>query len=244
MLSIIIPTYNEERYLPLLLDSINKQDFKDYELIVSDARSKDRTRQKARKYGCRIVNGGLPAKGRNNGAKAARGELLLFLDADVILPKGFLKENIDFFMKKRLAAAGVWARPISKKAIDSALFGLSQSAQRIMLLFRPVAMGWCIFIKKDVFMRIRGFDEKLLVGEDYDLAYRAGKLGRFMMVGKKKVYVSVRRLDKEGRLKFILKLLKTTFYDITGRKMTLKNKVVEYEFGGYDKIKVIRPKVK
>ena len=92
MLSIIIPTKNEEYYLPKLLESIKRQDYKNYEIIVADAGSKDKTRDVARKSGCKVVKGGLPSIGRNNGAKYAKGELLLFLDADTVLPENFLKD--------------------------------------------------------------------------------------------------------------------------------------------------------
>ena len=78
--SLIIPCLNEEKYLPLLLDSIKKQNFKDYEIIIADAGSKDKTLEIAKKYDCRIIPGGLPAKGRNEGAKIAKGELLFFCD--------------------------------------------------------------------------------------------------------------------------------------------------------------------
>ena len=74
ILSIIIPTYNEEEYLPVLLDSIKSQSFDDYEIIVADANSTDKTREIAESYGCIVVAGGLPAVGRNNGAKIAKGE--------------------------------------------------------------------------------------------------------------------------------------------------------------------------
>ena len=69
ILSIIIPTYNEEEYLPVLLESIKEQSFDDYEVIVADANSTDKTREIAKEYGCIVVDGGLPAVGRNNGAR-------------------------------------------------------------------------------------------------------------------------------------------------------------------------------
>ena len=80
MLSIIIITKNEEKCLPRLLESIKRQNFRDYEIIVSDAQSTDRTREIALAYGCKIVEGGLPSVGRNNGARVAKGEILLFLE--------------------------------------------------------------------------------------------------------------------------------------------------------------------
>ena len=60
-LSIIIPTYNEEWYLPKLLDSLDNQTFSDFEIIVADNHSKDCTVSVAKKHGCRVVKGGLPA---------------------------------------------------------------------------------------------------------------------------------------------------------------------------------------
>ena len=90
MLSIIIPAYNEEKYLPRLLRCIKEQTYKDYEIIIADANSTDKTRQIAKKYGCKIAKGGLPAVGRNNGAKIAKGDILLFLDADAKFNKNFL----------------------------------------------------------------------------------------------------------------------------------------------------------
>ena len=65
MLSIIIPTLNEEKYLPLLLEAIKKQKVDgNLEIIVADAGSQDRTIEIARDFGCKIVPGGLPARGR------------------------------------------------------------------------------------------------------------------------------------------------------------------------------------
>src|SRR4030042_704911 len=87
------------------------------------------------------------------------------------------------------------------------------------------------------FKKIKGLEESILVGEDIDLTTRASKHGRFDVLKKKRVYVSVRRLEKEGRLNYSSKRVKTFFYDLTGKKMTVKDKEVEYDFGGYDKVK-------
>ena len=91
-LSIVIITKNEQQYLPRLLHSIKMQEFKDYEIIVSDAQSTDKTRAIAKSFGCKIVEGGLPSVGRNNGAKVANAPLILFLDADVVAPFVFTGE--------------------------------------------------------------------------------------------------------------------------------------------------------
>jgi len=107
MLSIIIPALNEEKYLPLLLKEIKKQNFAgDLEIIVADASSEDKTVEIAKNYGCKIVQGGLPARGRNEGAKIAQGDIFLFMDADnIYLPENFLKNLLKEFEKRKLDIA-------------------------------------------------------------------------------------------------------------------------------------------
>src|ERR1700722_20305548 len=102
MISIIIPSLNEEKYLPATLESIKRQDFKDCEIILADAGSTDKTLEIAAQYGCRVIEGGLPARGRNNGAQVAKGDILFFLDADSMLPDGFLSKVIAEFNERKL----------------------------------------------------------------------------------------------------------------------------------------------
>lgn len=104
-ISIIIPTFNEEEYLPQLLDSIKDQKYTDYEILIADAQSQDKTREIAESYGCIVVEGGLPALGRNNGAAKAQGELLLFLDSDLILTDDYLQEAVEEFENQNLGIA-------------------------------------------------------------------------------------------------------------------------------------------
>lgn len=134
-LSIIIPAYNEEEYLPGLLESIKNQDFDDYEVIVADADSDDNTRKIAEEYGCRIVDGGMPAVGRNRGAAAARGELLLFLDADLVLTDGYLRDAVEEFESEDLGIAITQMIPISTRRRDKILH---EFANRFMILVESI----------------------------------------------------------------------------------------------------------
>ena len=115
---VIIPTYNEEEYLPILLDSIKNQNFEDYEIIIADANSTDNTRQIAKSYGCIITEGGMPGVGRNNGAKIAKGDILLFLDSDLELTDDYLRDSIYEFKMERLGIAITQMKPLSKKSED------------------------------------------------------------------------------------------------------------------------------
>lgn len=214
MLSIIIPTFSEESYLPKLLECIKKQTYKDYEIIVADANSSDKTRQIAKKYGCKIVKGGMPSVGRNNGAKAAKGDILLFLDADVQFDKNFLKHAVDELKKRNLDACGCYIQPLSNNLIDKIFFGIFNMWALATQLFYPNASGGGIFCKRLLHKKVNGFDESIKLSEDMDYVKRCGKSGKFRILKNVKTCISMRRFEKEGRFKVGFKLLLSAFYRI------------------------------
>ncbi|MBU0628829.1 MAG: glycosyltransferase [Nanoarchaeota archaeon] len=205
MISIIIPTKNEEHYLPKLLKSIKKQDYKDYEVIVSDAGSKDKTVSIAKKFKCKIVKGGLPSVGRNNGAKAAKGDLFLFLDSDVRLPSNFLNVLAENVEKRGLDAGSFYSKPYDGKWIDHMIVASTNLLMNLVKGWWAHAYGWCTFCKKKVYKKINGFDEAILLGEDNDFARRSSKAGKFGIIKETRVFNSMRRFEKEGRLNMSLR---------------------------------------
>lgn len=208
MLSIIIPTYNEEKYLPNLLKSVKKQSFKDYEIIVADNNSKDKTRKIAKGHGCKIVFGDTPSIARNNGAKVSKGEYLLFLDSDVILfDKDFLQKIIKEIQEKKVSIGTCKAKPMDANIIDIFFHLLTNSYMVAVQRVKPHVWGPCIFVSKKVFNKIGGFDTKFRIGEDIDFGRRAAKVGKFMVLN---FYfgASVRRFRKEGYIKGALTYLK------------------------------------
>lgn len=210
MLSIIIPTLNEEKHLKKLLQSIKRQDFDNYEIIIADNNSKDKTLEIAKKYKCKIVKGGLPAEGRNNAAKVAKGERLLFLDADVILPEKVFGKILKEFKKKKLKIATFFLAPIEKekkKKLSSFFFTFFYNIPIFLLekILPHAAMG--ILIEKKLFNKLDGYDEEITLAEDHDLARRAGKLGKYGILKSTKLYVSDRRFEKEGWFKTYSKYL-------------------------------------
>ena len=208
-LSIIIPTLNEKENLERLLKSIKKQDFKDYEIIVADNDSTDGTREIAQKYGCLITKGGLPAKGRNNGAKIAQGDLLLFLDADVALPERAFYKVLSEFKRRKLKISTFFLMPFSKTKISSSRIGFMFLYNIPIFLLEKIlphaAMG--ILIENQIFKRLKGFNEKITLAEDHDLARRAKKLGKFGILRSTKLYVSDRRFRSGSWLKTYSKFL-------------------------------------
>lgn len=234
MLSIIIPTKNEEKYLPVLLASIKRQSFSDYEIIVADNESPDRTRAIAESFSCRVVLGGLPAAGRNHGAAVAKGDIILFLDADTELPDpDFLKDALGEFVERRLAM-GVPIAITEGNFLDRLFFRWWNYFVASSQLVKPLAGGWCIFVKRELHEKLGGFDEKLMLGEDSDYAQRGAKLGKFRFMLKAKIKVSSRRLKKEGYLKILYQDLGLGIYLLTHGKMDETNRF-GYEFDIYDK---------
>jgi len=220
--------------LPRLLDSIKSQDFNDYEVIVADAGSKDSTREIAVNNGCRVVDGGLPAAGRNAGAAAARGDFFFFLDADVIIPQGFIRNVYDEMQDNYYDLATCEIRPLSNYRLDRVLHRMINLAVILNLRVDPKAFGFCIFVTKRLFERVGGFDETIYVAEDNDFVKRAAEFRPLRYLGSAHLMVSVRRFEKEGRFAYMNKGIKLNLYR-TFRGEIRNAEVVTYEFEDYDK---------
>jgi len=188
--SIIIPTYNEEKYLPTCLDSIFNLEYpkEDMEVIVVDNGSTDRTREIARSYGVRILrNDSMKVSGlRNLGGKHSNGAILAFVDADCSVAKDWLKTAIGYADDMEVAA---WGSPP----------GIPKDAtwvQRTWYLFRQKKPGyktvsWLesmnLFVRKDQFLAFGGFNESLVTCEDVDFSYRIRKYGKIISDSRIKV---------------------------------------------------------
>jgi glycosyltransferase involved in cell wall biosynthesis len=232
--SIIIPALNEEKNIPSLLESIKIQDFDDYEVIVADAHSKDRTREIAVEYGCQVVDGGLPAAGRNAGARAAVGEILFFLDADVVLPPGFIRNVYSEMQDRYIDLATCEIRPLSDLQLDRVIHCMINLAVILNLWVDPKAFGFCIFVTKRLFERVNGFDETIYVAEDNDFVKRASVYRNLRYLLSAYIMVSVRRFEKEGRFAYMKKGIKLNLYRAFKGEIH-NDKVVEYEFDAFDK---------
>ncbi len=101
--SVVIPAYNEEEYLPLCLQSIRRQDYPgEYEVIAADNASEDKTARVALSWGAKLVyeNKRSPACARQKGAEAATGEIIAFIDADTQAPTCWLSAIVSRFVRE------------------------------------------------------------------------------------------------------------------------------------------------
>ena len=237
-LSIIIPTYNEEKYLPLLLKSIKAQDFGDYEVIIADAGSEDRTQEIAQDAGCRIVEGGMPAVGRNRGAEVAQGEYLLFLDADVCLTDGYLKTSLEEFTEQELGIAITQISPLSDSRLDKMAHDFANFFMRRVESLKPHGAGcYGILTLKKLHEEVEGFDEDLDFGEDTDYIERMAEISSFKVLRQPRLLVSTRRVEEEGIKRVAYKYAKSTLYQFTGRKITAEK--LNYSFGHTEKTRIL-----
>lgn len=205
-----------------------------YEVIVADAGSEDKTVEIAKIYGCKIAAGGLPAKGRNEGAKIAQGDIFLFTDADnIYLPENFLENLLEEFEKRKL---GVASFPIYPNGNGFDKFAYQtynlwvQSVQR----FSAYATN-SVLVRKNIHQKIDGFDEEIKIAEDHDFAKRASKVGKFGFIKTGPVFTSTRRFEKDGRFKTYLKYILAWIYMIFFGP--IKSDIFKYRFNSSSKNK-------
>jgi len=230
-LSIIIPTLNEEKYISYLLTSIKEQEYNDYEIIVSDANSEDNTVKIANDNNCRVIISKKrhPSHQRNQGAKIAKGDTLLFLDADTRLPSMFLKNIVNEFENRQLLGGGFYIKIKKQKLKYLILSKVLNSIFKTSQMILPSNIGIAIIVQKQVHNKINGFDESIFIGEDYDYSKKVFKKGKFRMMKSSYIEYSPRRLEKEGFFTVILKWLKAAFYFLFIGP--IRKKIVKYDFG-------------
>ena len=210
-LTIIIPTLNEEHYLPVLLTSIAKQDYTgELQVIVVDGESSDRTVAVARKFQKKIrdlmitqVKKGTSFQ-RNRGVEKAKYNYLLFLDADVILPEGFLTRLTRSANPEEDFIAFALHLPITPNFFDYLFVVVMYSYVGIMRFLEPAVSGSFIFTTKNIHTKINGFEEGAILGEDSDYGKRAIESGaKYHLYFRNFIYGSPRRVRQMGRLRLI-----------------------------------------
>ena len=182
-LSIVIPAYNEEAYLGATLDSLRiaaeglrARAGAEVEMIVVDNNSRDRTAPVAREQGATVVHEPvqLIARARNAGAHRASGDVLVFVDADVIVPPEFLILIHEAMSDPACIGGGVdtaWrARRLSVR--------LYLGAWWLLVRLTGMVLGAAQFARREAFEQVGGYDERAWIGEDVDFVWRLGRLGR------------------------------------------------------------------
>jgi glycosyltransferase involved in cell wall biosynthesis len=238
--SVVIPSLNEEKYLPKLLKCLTGQTFRNFETILVDGASDDRTVTVFKKYLPQLPSGNYfvtqkrnVGYQRNFGAGRARGEYLVFLDADVTVSPTFLEELHVAALKKKFIFATTWFVPDSQKRADKLLVLLSNLGLELAKgINKQFSGGYNTIIKKEAFHQLHGFREDMVINEDHDFALRAGKAGIEVVILKEpEVTFSMRRFRSEGSLSVLRKYSLTWIYNFMNIPLTQVD--FEYPMGGH-----------
>jgi glycosyltransferase involved in cell wall biosynthesis len=218
--SLIIPAYNEEAYLPWLLDTVDEARARyvggpeAIEVVVADNASTDGTRQVARRRGCRLVHveKRVIAAVRNGGASEARGRVFAFVDADTLIhPDTF--NAIDRALSTGSVVAGATGVKLDRMSLGIAI-------AYIVLVPMVWATGMdtgVVFCRREDFRAVGGYNEKRLFAEDVQFLFDLKRLGRtrnqkLARVTSAKAIASTRKFDKHGDWHYIWMMFRSLYW--------------------------------
>lgn len=206
--SVVVPAYNEEKYIENCLRSLvdQKTNF-DYEVIVVDNNSTDKTLEAAKnfkgKLNLRVILEKIQGRGasRAKGFREARGKIILSTDADAIVYPEWI-DTLVAGLDGKMVATTTSCKTLDLGFIKDAIFNFVQPTATILyrLIFGHFWLaGFSFAISKSVYIKSGGFNANLQALEDTDLAVRVAKFGKIKFINKPVIF-SGRRF-KEGLFK-------------------------------------------
>lgn len=181
--SIIVPAHNEEKLLGDTLRTVAASAAatgEAHEIIVVDDGSTDRTAEVAREHGARVVAVHVRhiAAARNAGARDARGQLLVFVDADTLVPAGVLRQALAAWRDGAVGGGAMAAFPDgTARWANAMIVGTCWFMRKVQW-----AAGCFVFARRDAFDRVGGFDERFYASEEIHFSRAIKKHGRFVIV--------------------------------------------------------------
>jgi glycosyltransferase involved in cell wall biosynthesis len=224
MISIVIPTFNEEKVIESTLRTLASTLTLPHEIIVSDGGSSDRTVELAKKYAAAVVVFSAPgrqtiAQGRNDGARIARGDFLSFLDADCVIPdpdRFFTRALSQFRKKPNLVALTAYLHVLPQEETfgDRLVHGVANLGLRLKnnVFNRGESFGEFQMIRQEAFTRLGGFRADLVTIEDADMFRRLSTIGKTMIDPELVVLHTGRRAHQLGWPRLIFMWLVNSFF--------------------------------
>ncbi|MFH0922711.1 MAG: glycosyltransferase family 2 protein, partial [Candidatus Micrarchaeota archaeon] len=157
--------------------------------------------------------------GRNAGARHAKGDVILFNDADTIPDERYYARLQEIFLDPKVVGAGCKIMPGEATKLQRFVFEmLNLMVWMSVKVGRPAIAGNSVAYRKDAFFKIKGFDEEMQASEDQDLCIRISKFGKVVYLNDLTAYTDSRRLKKFGLIGLFFDWGKTTFNFVTGQK--------------------------
>lgn len=207
-LTIVIPCKNEGDVVMKTLDLLNYQkQIENLNVIVCDC-STDSTRKKLNSrekdnFNLTIIEGGFPSVARNNGAKLVKTKYVLFLDADMfILEQTLLWRCVNKIMKSDGHLLTIKAQSTNGKY--NSVFNTFFIQQKIMKNFEPFCLGGFMMMNTEKFWTYGGFNEKVLIAEDFQLSRKVTP--KKFIIDEGRIFTSPRRFENKG-LFYMIKLM-------------------------------------
>jgi glycosyltransferase involved in cell wall biosynthesis len=209
--SVIIPAYDEEEYLPATLVRVGQAlsiIASPSEIIVVDNDSQDGTKQVAEDFGIKVIleREHNISKVRNTGAKSSTGDVLIFIDADTLVPETLFQKILVVMEDENClgGAVAVEYEDFQRKWMKFYLLGWKFWGK-----FFNMAQGAAQFCRKCVFEELDGYDPTIFMGEDVEFYWRLSKFakrnrGHLYFIEHPKVRTSARRFDKMNLWKTLL----------------------------------------
>jgi glycosyltransferase involved in cell wall biosynthesis len=200
-LSVIVPAFNEERWLPAVLESIRRsaEEVGPVEIVVVDNASTDGTAAVATDAGARVVREAVKnlAAVRNAGARSTEAPVLMWVDADTPLPDDALESVVRAMSDPSCLGGAFDAVHRARRPLVRAYLRIWRAIGRITRM----AQGAAQFVRRDAFEAVGGYDERLFMGEDVDFWWRLRRHarrtgGRVQFIDDPPVLPSPRRFDQ------------------------------------------------
>jgi glycosyltransferase involved in cell wall biosynthesis len=225
--SVIIPTLNEEKYLPRLLRNLSSQYYRDFEVIVVDGSSADQTVSQAKSFVSKLpLQILVSAKSnvsnqRNLGAEKAAGKYLLFMDADVQIPPYYLTGSFYRILQHKPDAFTHWCVPDIEKpgnVLFARMYNFSlETGKKIAFESTFGAMFGC---KREIFLKMGGFDAKIKFAEDRNFVQKVVRAGHSFSIFHDPTFkISLRRFRKEGTLKSVQQYARVYIKSLTKQEI-------------------------
>ncbi len=201
--SVIVPTFNEEKIIEKCLLSLEKQTFTDYELVIVDGHSKDRTVEIARKYVKEVIfdEGKGAAAARNLAVEKVKSEIVAFVDGDTTVPENWLEVAVRAFDKGAVGVGGP-LRPEGGSLGDEILFFLmADLVRRLSSKFgsHHFSGNNCAY-SREFYLKSGGFREDLDMLDDVEFSMRMSKYGKEIFEPKMVAVASIRRTKQKGHV--------------------------------------------
>jgi len=208
VVSVVIPTLNEEAYIERTLRSLRDQDLDaPYEIVIGDGYSTDNTLAICSRYADKIVleRKRTPAAGRQSAVMQSSGRVLAFGCGDTLYPSNWLREITGPILRGEAAAVSGAVLPDDGTFFDMAgskhvLLPLTWLSAKLGLYFTP---GETIAFSRRAFDQVGGFDTDKVTAEDLDLFKRVSRVSKVQFNPNARVYVSMRRVRKWGRARYV-----------------------------------------